>query len=275
MGNEPTILTSILVLGGIGFACGAMLLVASKFFHVAVDKRVEELIKMMPGANCGVCSFAGCGQFAKAVIEGHARASGCRVLDEEKKKEIASFLGVEDEKGDRLFAVLRCQGGNQEVKRSSDYQGIKSCRAAALFFGGDKACPYGCLGYGDCIRVCPFDALSMGEDGLIRIDWEKCTGCGNCAAECPKGMLALVPQDCRVYVGCASKDRGKRVTQVCKKGCIACKRCEKACPVNAIEVEDNLAKIDYSICTHCGQCAEACPTGSIVLTDVDQAKASN
>ncbi len=266
MGTETTILTSILVLGGIGFACGTMLLVASKFFHVVVDERVEQLIKMMPGANCGACGFAGCAQFAKNVIEGHVPGSGCRVLDEEKRKEVAAFLGVEGVETEQVVAVLRCQGGNQEVKKSSDYQGIQSCRAASLFFGGDKSCPYSCLGYGDCIQVCPFDAISLGENGLIHIDWGKCTGCGTCTKECPKGMLVLVPRNCRTYVACASEDRGKRVTQVCKKGCIACKRCEKACPVNAIQVEGNLAKIDYSVCTNCGQCAEACPTGTIVQT---------
>jgi electron transport complex protein RnfB len=264
MGNETTILTSILVLGGIGFACGTMLMVASKFFHSSVDPRVEELIRMMPGANCGACSFAGCAQFAKNVIEGHTRASGCRVLNEDKMKQVAAFLGQEAGDVEHVVAVLRCQGGRQEVNRTSEYQGIQSCRAAAVSFGGDKACPYSCLGYGDCIQVCPFGAISLGENGLIRIDREKCTGCGICTGECPKGMLALVPKTCRVHVACVSKDRGKRVTQVCKKGCIACKRCEKACPVHAITVENNLARIDDSLCTNCGACVEACPTGSLV-----------
>ena len=272
---EPTILNSVLVLGGISFACGVMLLVASKFFHVAIDERVGELIKMLPGANCGACGFAGCAQYATEIIERKSKLGRCQVIDENTSSRISSLLGVEDSKSVRVFAVLRCQGGNEEVQRSSDYLGIQSCRAASLYFGGDKSCPYSCLGYGDCIQVCPFDALSLGKNGLIQIDRQKCTGCGMCTAECPKGVLALIPKKCTVYVGCASTDRGKRAAQACKKGCIACKRCEKACPVNAITVADNLARIDDSVCTLCGSCVEVCPTGSIVQLEASKKETSN
>ncbi|MBU1209119.1 MAG: RnfABCDGE type electron transport complex subunit B [Proteobacteria bacterium] len=263
MGSDSVILISIIVLGGIGLLCGILLMVASKFFSVAIDERVGELITMLPGANCGVCGFAGCAQYAKNLISGQSPANSCKVVDQEKSMAIAAFIGVKNEGIVKEVAVLRCQGGDGVVPRSADYTGLKTCRAAALFFGGDKACSYGCLGYGDCVKVCPFQAISRGENGLVVINAAKCVGCGLCVKECPKEMLLLLPSTSEVYVACLSKDRGKKVTQVCKKGCIACRKCEKACPVQAIVVEDNLAKIDFLKCTNCGLCGEACPTESI------------
>lgn len=261
---SSTIVLSILILAGIGFLCAAMLYVASRFFSVAVDERVEKLLNMLPGANCGTCGFGGCAQYAKDLMRGRATPDACTVLNEEKSASIASLLGVENHGPDRDVAVLRCQGGNQIVGKRSEYHGIKSCRAVSLFSGGDKNCVYSCLGYGDCLEVCPFQAISRVEEGLVRIDRDKCTGCGKCIDECPKRVLSLIPKSSEVFVACLSHDRSKKVMQVCKIGCIACKKCEKACPEEAITVEDNLADIDFSKCTVCGLCVEACPTQSII-----------
>jgi len=264
MGNDSVILVSIIILGGIGLLCGSVLMVASKFFSVVPDERVGELIKMLPGANCGACGFAGCAQYAKNLIGGQTSTNACKVVDEKNSAAISSLIGVKNEGALKEIAFLRCQGADGVVQRSVDYTGLKTCRAAALFFGGDKACSYSCLGYGDCVQVCPFQAISRGENGLVAISAEKCVGCGICINECPKGMILLLPATSEVSIACLSKDRGKTVTQVCKKGCIACRKCEKACPVEAIVVEDSLAKIDFLKCTNCGLCVEACPTGSIV-----------
>lgn len=261
---SSTITFSILILGGIGLLCGILLLVASKFFSVQVDERVEKLVKILPGANCGACGFAGCAQYARDLIGGRATPNACNVLDEEKSIAVASLLGVENNFQDRRVAVLRCLGGDQIVSKRSEYQGIKSCRAVSLFFGGNKACPYSCLGYGDCIEVCPFQAIFRSNDGLVRIDRRKCTGCGKCIGECPKGILSLTPKASEVVVACLSHYPGKKVMQACRKGCIACKKCEKACPLEAIMVEKNLANIDFQKCNVCGLCVEACPTGSII-----------
>jgi electron transport complex protein RnfB len=264
MAGYSTVIHSVLVLGGIGLLCGIMLLVASKFFSTEVDPRVGELVKMLPGANCGACGFAGCARFAEDIIGGRSHPNTCKVLDDENAASISSFLGVEGSQHVRVVSILRCQGGNHVVQKRSEYHGIKSCRAASLYAGGNKACSYSCLGYGDCISVCPFDAIQYGEDGLVVIDRAKCTGCGKCIPECPKSVLSLVPRSAQVSVACFSKERGKKVSQVCKQGCIACKRCEEACPLDAIHVEDNLANIDYQKCDNCGQCVEACPTKSIL-----------
>lgn len=264
MDSHSTIFYSIIIMGGVGLLCGTILLIASKFFAGQVDERVGELIKLLPGANCGACGFAGCSSYARSLIEGKATANACRVVDEEKSKSIVSLLGLSAEAIEKEVAVLCCQGGKGVARQSTEYNGLKSCRAAALFFGGDKDCSYGCLGYGDCVKVCPFSAISFGEDGLVVIDPEKCVGCGRCLEECPKQMISLVPENSLVFVACRSQDRGKKVTQVCKKGCIACRKCEKTCPVGAITVENNLAEIDYKKCNNCGLCVEACPPGAIM-----------
>jgi len=263
MGMDSVILYSVLILGGIGLLCGSLLLVASKFFSVTLDPRVGDLIQMLPGANCGACGFAGCAQYAKELVGGGASLGVCRVVVEKNLAAIASILGVENPKAEKFVAVLRCQGEDGVARKSAEYAGLKSCRAAALSFGGDKDCSYGCLGFGDCVEVCAFQAIRKGEKGLVVIDPEKCVGCGKCIEECPKGMLLLIPASSKLYVACLSRDKGKKVMQICKKGCIACKKCEKACPVEAIRVEDNLARIDVEKCTNCGLCVEACPTGSI------------
>jgi Na+-translocating ferredoxin:NAD+ oxidoreductase RNF subunit RnfB len=260
---SSTIAYSILILGGISFFCAAMLFVASRFFAVVIDEREAKLRTILPGANCGACGFAGCGQYAKDLLRRGAAPSECTVIDEEKSFSITSLLGVENNFEGRRQAVLKCQGGNQIVSKRFEYQGIRSCRALSLFSGGDKTCPYGCLGYGDCASVCPFEAISTGEEGLVVIDRGKCTGCGKCIAECPKGLLSLIPRSAAVFVACRSRDRGKKVMSICKIGCIACKKCEKTCQEAAIAVENNLAVINFEKCNGCGLCGEACPTASI------------
>ena len=264
MGDLSTIIASILILGGIGLLCGIVLLVASKFFSVEIDPRITELVRVLPGANCGACGFAGCARFAADLIGGKSHPSACKVVDDEKSASIFSLLGLEDTGRVRLVSALCCQGGDDVVRKRSEYQGVLTCRAAALYAGGDKACSYGCLGYGDCIAVCLFDAIHPGENGLIAIDLEKCTGCGKCVPECPKQVLVLIPNSARVSVACSSKDRPKKVVQVCRKGCIRCKRCEKACRLDAILVQEDLPVIDYRKCDNCGDCVAICPTGTIL-----------
>ncbi|NWF54701.1 MAG: RnfABCDGE type electron transport complex subunit B [Syntrophaceae bacterium] len=236
MGMESVISYSVLILGGIGLLCGSLLLVASKFFSVTLDPRVGDLIKLLPGANCGACGFAGCAEYAKELAGGGSSLGACRVVDEKSSSAIASILGVEDQVAERFVAVLRCQGEDGVARKSAEYAGLKSCRAAALSFGGDRDCSYGCLGFGDCVEVCAFQAIRKGDRGLVVVDPQKCVGCGKCVEECPKGMLLLIPSSSEVYVACLSQDKGKKVMQACKKGCIACKKCEKTCPVDAIRV---------------------------------------
>ncbi len=256
---------SIIVLGGLGLLAGSGLAYASKKLVSKIDPKVEAILEILPGANCGACGFAGCSGFAKALIEERAQANGCIPGGEGVANQVASILGVEVEVREKRIAKILCyhRGASQT---QFDYRGLESCRAAALLFGGNKACLYSCLGLGDCILACPFGAITLIK-GKIEINEERCTGCGKCVSICPKGVIALVPEEKGVHVLCNSKDKGAIVRKICKEGCIGCGICVKVCPEKAITLKDNLAHIDYGKCTECGACVEKCPTHAIEMVN--------
>lgn len=258
------IILSFSVLGGLGLLAGSGLAYASKKLVSKIDPKVEVILEVLPGANCGACGFAGCSGLAKALVEERAQANGCIPGGEGVANQVASILGVEVEVREKRIAKILCyhRGASQT---QFDYQGLESCRAAALLFGGEKVCLYSCLGLGDCIEVCPFGAITL-VNGRIEIDEERCTGCGKCISICPKEVIALVPKKKRVHILCNSKDKGAIVRKICKEGCIGCGICVKVCPEKAITLKDNLAYIDYKKCTECGACVEQCPTHTIKIT---------
>ncbi|MEA2036576.1 MAG: Fe-S cluster domain-containing protein [Nanoarchaeota archaeon] len=257
---------SIIVLGSLGLGFGVFLAYASKKFEVKSDPRVNDVLRVLPGVNCGACGYAGCSAYAEAVaLNKDVPVTLCIPGQKEVAEKIAKIVGREaSEKKVELVAQLKCNGGKEEAKTKYEYDGIRSCKAASLVSGGPKACSYGCMGYGDCVNVCKFDALHMDDNGLPVVDKEKCVACGACVKECPKRLFKFVPKEKKIHVLCNSKDAAKVVTQVCKVGCIACKLCENACPADAIHVKDNLAEITYSKCTMCGKCVSACPRKIIV-----------
>jgi len=254
------VLVPILSLGSLGFLFGLGLALASRRFSVKVDPRSDEIFSRLPGANCGGCGWPGCMGFTEGLIKGVTKIEACKVLDQEKRKEIAQILGVEVEPQVKTIALFHC--GGEKVRNRFIYQGIKDCISANLVLGGQKECIWGCLGFGDCVKQCPFGAISM-KEGLPKIDESKCLGCGKCVEICPKKLFSLVPFDKKYYVCCKSKDFGKKVLEVCPSGCIGCGKCEKVCPVEAIHVIDNLAVIDYNKCNNCGECFKVCPVKCI------------
>ena len=254
-------LFAIISLGGLGFALGAGLSLASKKFHVELDPREEAILKALPGANCGACGFPGCGGFAAAVARGEAPVVGCTAGGVGVAKALGAIMGVEANAVKKVARVY-CKGGDKETTKKFLYEGIPNCRAATLIAGGDKTCPYGCVGLGTCAVVCPFDAIKM-ENGLPVVDEEKCTGCGKCERACPKYTIRVVPADTKFVVSCMSVDRGAVVKKYCSAGCIGCGLCVKACPSDAITMENNLAFINFEKCTNCGLCVPKCPTKNI------------
>lgn len=256
-------LEALVILGGLGLLAALGLSIAAKKFAVKEDPRVQEIIELLPGANCGSCGYAGCSGFAQALFEGKAQVASCTAGSDEDQKKIARILGIDFVAAERRVAVIHCQGTFSRAAKRYVYDGIPSCRAAHRILGGDKFCKYGCLGFGDCVKACSFGASGV-KDGLSYVSRDICTGCGRCVEVCPRNLIRLLPKSQQVFILCNSHDKGAIVRKICQVGCIACRRCEKACPYDAIEIKDNLAVIITEKCTNCGACAKVCPTNTIV-----------
>lgn len=258
-------LAAILTLGGLGLAFSLVLTYASQKFAVHREPKIEAVFEALPGLNCGVCGFVGCSDFAEAVVLHDASVDGCLAGGHEVTEKICEILG-KDKKvpAEVVKAVVNCGAGRGKVELRYDYEGLNSCVMANQLSGGPLSCTYGCLGFGDCVNSCPFDAMRMGDDDLPKVDWDKCVACGVCVETCPLNIMALIPEKAPIQVVCNSLDKGKRVRKICPVGCIACKACEKACEYDAIHVIDNLAVVDYDKCNGCMACVEKCPTKCIV-----------
>lgn len=258
-----SILYPVAAISGLGALFGVGLGYASQKFAVEVDEKVEIVQELLPGANCGGCGYAGCLAFAKAVVEGDAKANACFVNSAENTKAIADMLGAQVEILEKQRAMVACQGTPENAKEKNQYYGILDCRDAALLpGGGSKACSYGCLGLGSCVEVCVFDAIHI-INGMAVVDPEKCTACGTCVRTCPKDVIHLIPATSSYHVTCMSHDKGKEARSNCKVACIACRICVRNCPVDAITMNNLVAEIDQALCTDCGVCEEKCPTKAI------------
>jgi RnfABCDGE-type electron transport complex B subunit len=254
-------LTVVGILGLLAVAFGVGLSVAATRFAVQRNAKVNEVYKLLPHQNCGGCGFAGCEAFAEALAEKPDLMGSCRITPSSAAKQIAQILGTEAGETVSMVAQMKCNDG---CKPKYEYTGVKTCKAAAQVVNGPLMCDYGCLGFGDCIERCKFDAMFINEKGIVEIDEERCTGCGACVPVCPKSLLALFERDYKVMVKCSSKDIGVFVTRNCENGCNACRRCVKACDAhgaNAISIIDNLATIDYTKCDSCYDCVAVCPRG--------------
>lgn len=254
----------LIVLAALGIVFGIALAIVAARFVVKVDPKVEKVRDALPGANCGACSFAGCMGYAEAVVASpEVAVNRCAPGKSAVAEKIAEITGKKAEKVDPKIARVFCQGGTSLSQRKFIYSGVKDCTAAVLAAGGDKSCEFGCLGYGTCMRACPFDAISMSADNLPIMDPEKCTACGKCVAACPKQVIELAQASKAVVISCHSRDKGADTKKKCQVGCIACGICVRTCPVDAIKVENNHARIDHGKCIACGLCVKKCPTNAI------------
>jgi len=260
-----TILIGLMTMGGLGLFFASVLAFAYEKLKVKEDPRVEEILETLPGLNCGACGLAGCRELSeKIVAQGTLDHLRCPPGGAETEEKIAEILGISAGTLVKKRAVVKCGGGKSLAVERAEYRGIENCTAAELVAGGSKACTYGCLGLGDCVKVCPFDAIHMGEDGLPHVVEEKCTGCGLCVEACPRKIIELVPCQNRVAVACNSRDKGAVVRKACKVGCIACMICVKNAPEGYL-VSDNLARVNYEKGDAAAEPALAkCPTKCIV-----------
>jgi len=260
------IIIAVVSVTSIGAICALILNVASKFLYVKIDDRITELTDIMPGANCGACGYPGCSGYAEALVSG-AKPNLCTPGGVKVLENISAILGIETGSIEKKIAVVYCRGDNRKRQKKMEYMGgLKSCEAAKPLFGGEGACTFGCIGYGDCKEACPSNAICM-EDGLAKIIPSLCTGCGLCVKACPNHLILIENAARAAFISCRNIEKGAVTRKKCTTGCIACNKCVRECPSTAIVVENNLARIDYEKCSDCGHCAEVCVTKCIFLNN--------
>lgn len=254
----------VLIVSAIGIIAGLVLSIASIIMNVPKNEKVLKILEVLPGANCGSCGFSGCEGYAKALAQGKSAPGLCSPGGNKVANKISDILGVNNKKIDSKVAHVMCNGKTDCNSKKATYIGINSCAAAMQIHAGSGKCPYGCIGFGDCVKVCKYDAISI-KDGIVKIDINKCVGCGMCVKTCPKNIIKLIPLKNQAIVDCSNSDKGVLTRKACNVGCVGCKLCEKSCEYDAIHVKNNLATVDNQKCIGCGKCHDACPNGCIPL----------
>jgi len=260
---DATLLIAIATMGGLGFIFAGGLAIADKKLRVEENPLIGKVNDVLPGANCGGCGSAGCYDFAVKVVEGKVSVTGCPVGGEETAKAIAEIMGVDASGSVKMLPVVLCQGGLSEAAtKMAHYYGPISCSAMHLVSGADKQCYYGCLGGGDCVEACPFDAMVMNSNGIPEVIPELCTGCGMCVKACPRNVIEMHPADREVFVFCKNHDDPKTAKDVCKVACLGCGVCARPSD-GAIVMDDYLPIIDYSKLDESKIPFDKCRTGAI------------
>lgn len=260
------ILFPIILVVLIGLLSGLILAIASIVMAVPVNQKAEDIRAMLPGANCGACGFSGCDGYAKAMADGEAKPGLCTVGGADVAKQIASYLGVDAASAEPHKAMVLCFGSNDNTTDKVEYEGIKTCAAAAQVAGSPTSCRFGCIGLGDCANACQYNAISV-RNGVAMVITERCVACGMCVKACPKHLISLIPVKKQAVVNCSSQSKGNVTNKVCKVGCIGCMKCEKTCQHDAIHVKNFLASVDPEKCVGCGECVDVCPRHIISMFD--------
>lgn len=269
-----TILYSVIASGLISAGMAILIYLVAKKFHVEVDPRVDEVFEMLPAANCGGCGSPGCKSFAGKIVKtadtGDISGLMCPPGGAVTMEKIAKFLNLEIKVADPTIAVVRCNGTNEKAPAKAKYDGPTKCSVANSLFAGESGCPYGCLGLGDCVTACTFDAILIDKTtGLPLVSDKNCVACGACVRACPRKIIEIRPvgkKNRRVFIGCINTEKGAVAMKNCKAACIACGKCAKECPVQAITVANNVAYIDTKKCIACGKCIPVCPTKAVMAT---------
>ena len=242
----------------IGLLIGLMLVYVGRKFAVEVNEQETAIRDCLPGNNCGGCGYAGCDALAAAIVKGEAPVHGCPVGGDGVAEKISNILGVETDSTEKVVAFVKCAGDCEHASSNVNYIGIHDCISAAAAGLGNKDCLFGCLGFGSCVKACPYDAIHL-VNGVPRVNRSMCKSCGKCVIACPKHLIELIPDHAQYAVSCSNKEKGAVVKKECSAGCIGCGICQKQCENGAVQVTEFLSKIDYEKCVNCGKCAEKCP----------------
>ena len=264
-----TIVYTVITLSAIGTFSAVILYFVAQKFKVYEDPRIDDVEKALPGANCGGCGHAGCRAFAEACVKATNLSDlFCPVGGNDTMSGVADILGLQAVQKAPRVAVVRCNGTCEFRPKINFFDGVSSCAAEAGLYSGDTGCQYGCLGHGDCVVACDFDAIHMNPlTGLPEVVDDQCVACGACVVACPKNLIELrrkAPKDRKIYVACRNEDKGAVAKKSCEVACIGCSKCFKVCPYEAITMGNNLAFIDSDKCRLCRKCVEVCPTNSII-----------
>ncbi|MDR1046501.1 MAG: RnfABCDGE type electron transport complex subunit B [Treponema sp.] len=254
----------------LAFVLGTALGFFKKFFAVEEDSLAVQVREALPGANCGACGFPGCDAYAAAIASRQTGISGCSVGGKTTAEKLSAIMGISANVVSTVSFVA-CRGTPGKAGQKGIYTGTESCRAAKISAGGTKLCAWGCLGFGDCVKVCKFGAIRMGEDRIPVIDHSKCTGCKLCTNECPQSCIRNIPRDSKGAVPvCNNRNTIKaQVRKTCTAGCIKCEICVKNCPEHCIEMQNGIPVVDYGKCTSCGTCVEKCPVKVLKILERD------
>ena len=177
-------------------------------FRVEEDPRIDEVEKMLPGANCGGCGFAGCRGMADALVKrDDISALFCPVGGGDCMKAVAAYLGKAAAEKQPEVATVRCGGTCEKRPRTNEYNGAKSCAVASSLYVGETGCAFGCLGFGDCVAVCAFDAIHINP----KRDFRRSTPTSNGLRRLREGMSE---NDHRTAEEMAQEPCGVRVVRV-------------------------------------------------------------
>ena len=262
------VIYTIITISSIGLVAAFILFLAAKKFHVYEDPKIDEVEEALPSANCGGCGYPGCRNFAEECVKADDLSSlFCPVGGNDLMKNVANILGKTAIEKDKQVAVIRCSGSHSVRAKTNNYDGAANCTVVSNLYSGETGCQYGCLGLGECVDACTFDAMYMDEEtGLPVVIQDNCTACGDCVRACPKDIIELRnagKKDRRIYVSCINEDKGGPAKKSCSTACIGCSLCFKECNYDAITIKNFLAYIDYSKCVLCRKCVSVCPTGAI------------
>lgn len=262
------IIYTVITLVAIGSIAAVILYFVAQKFKVLEDPRIDEVEEALPAANCGGCGFPGCRNFAETLVKSDSWDDlFCPVGGNDTMAKVAAILGKEAIEQVPRVAVVRCNGTPEFRPRVRQYDGARTCAIAHSLSTGEGGCPHGCLGDGDCVAACEFDAIHMDPvtELPVVID-DKCTACGKCVEACPRDIIELRKKnkkDRKIFVSCINEEKGGVARKYCSVACIGCSKCFQVCEYDAITMENNLAFIDSDKCKLCRKCVAVCPTDAI------------